>query len=1075
MLTRLKPFGISFEKSLNDLIKGIRSHFKESPESLRDFLDTAIEECKNELSTTDLEVKATAVLKLAYLEMYGFDMSWCNFQILEIMSSSRFQQKRIGYLAAMQSFKNEKDLLILATNQFKKDLNSHNHIEIGLALSGIATIVTSNLAQDIVDDVLVKLTHSKPYIRKKAVLALFKIFLQYPESLRSSLPRVIEKLDDDDIAVVSATITVICEISKKNPNIFVAYLPKFFSILEETQNNWLIIRILKLFLSLLKVEPRMKKRILPSIINLMSKTDATSLVYESISCIVNGGMLSPDSSRDKEVAKECINHLVSFFVKGDANLRFVGLIALISILKIYPEFMHKVNGVSGYVMSSLEVKDTIVMKKALEVCQYLVNEDNILELIRVLLLQLVPDESSVHVPESLKLEIASKILEIGSKDNYGNIPNFNWYVTVLKDVVNMTLLPVDKDGTPNSAPALSKRTSDIIARKLGTEFKTVATKVPSLRPYLMKNVVFEFVKDKRVLQFSPLLMRDIYWLMGEYVSELGVSDDDSDEEDEETQNFALGYKVQMLNTIVNSHVDKKLLGACQFPISELLIKLPNPEVQTTLIPALVKLYSDLVTEYIANYAEQGRLPLHQFGQLSYFLFKCIKFLENWEQNGDYEVQERALSWLEFLRISMDAMGGADTPLVKKLESEEIKYYKEQNAQRFNDKESDESEAEEDGSSDSDSESSSEEAEELEEEPEDSPNGEGDKLNGNSDLSHEDVLTGEHDVPHLLTSILPSFFKTYTLNPVAASAQKMVPLPDDLDLDNPINTPPHYCLIEEEALDIFPSDEESEEETVLAKEETSKVDEEAMRERLERMKDDPFYITPSDKKSRSKLKPQLLQAPTDNGGSETPSEKNSFVSLEELARKEAKEAKKSKKIKKHKVTVLSEESLGGDAEIQVPDEAPVEAKKKKLNKILISSSNLDNFDINSSPTEFVDPKADEYDVDLDALREQLAEKERKREAKEARKKKRAMEKKEAKKKAKAEGAIKEKSKTDSNEPEAERKPDGEKPLGEVHSEGKPETKEATPTVEGEVSTDTQAVEVSLKPKTKKKKKKAVILD
>ena len=49
-----------------------------------------------------------AILKLAYLEMYGFDMSWCNFQILEVMSSSKFQQKRIGYLAAIQSFKMNK-------------------------------------------------------------------------------------------------------------------------------------------------------------------------------------------------------------------------------------------------------------------------------------------------------------------------------------------------------------------------------------------------------------------------------------------------------------------------------------------------------------------------------------------------------------------------------------------------------------------------------------------------------------------------------------------------------------------------------------------------------------------------------------------------------------------------------------------------------------------------------------------------------------------------------------------------------------------------------------------------------
>lgn len=1063
MLARLKPFGISFEKSLNDLIKGIRTHFKESPESLRDFLDNAIEECKSELTTTDLEVKATAVLKLAYLEMYGFDMSWCNFQILEIMSSSRFQQKRIGYLAAMQSFKNEKDLLILATNQFKKDLSSHNHIEIGLALSGIATIVTPNLAQDIVDDVLVKLTHSKPYIRKKAVLALFKIFLQYPESLRSSLPRVIEKLDDEDIAVVSATITVICEISKKNPNIFIAYLPKFFSILGETQNNWLIIRILKLFQSLLKVEPRMKKRILPTIIDLMSKTDATSLVYESISCIVNGGMLSPDSSKDKEIAKECITHLVSFFVKGDANLRFVGLIALISILKIYPEFMHKVNGVSGYVMSSLEVKDTIVMKKALEVCQFLVTEDNILELIRVLLLQLVPDESSVHIPENLKLEIVFKILQIASKDNYANIPNFNWYVTVLKDVVNMTLLPVDTEGSPNSAPALSKRASDVIARKLGTEFKNVATKVPSLRPYLMRKVVFELVTDKRVLQYSPLLMRDIYWLMGEYVSELGITDDDSDEEDEEALNAALGYKIQMLNTIVNSYVDKKLAGPSQFIISDLLIKLPNPEVQITLIPALVKLYSALVTEYTDNHTQQGKLPLQHYGQLAYFLFKSVKFLENFEQNGDYEVQERALSWLEFLRISMDAMGVAGLPWIKKLELDEIAYYKKQVDEKV--KDNVDSDDEDDDASDSDSDSSSEETEEDETDGEELEEERSRELEENqsqidTETAHDLLDSSDQEIPHLLTSILPSFFRGYTLNPVAASAQKMIALPEDLDLDVPINTPPSYCVIDDDPLDMLYSDDESEDDAQSEKEENTKIDEEVTRERLERMKDDPFYITPSDKKGR-KQKAQLLQTPSDKAGSETPSEKNSLVSLDELAKREI---KKSKKMKKHKVTVLSEESLGGDVPSHPSEEGFADSKKKKLNKLLISSSNLDNFDINSSPVEATEGKADEYDVDLDALRQQLAEKEKKRLGKEAKKKKKASEKSKTKKKAK------EPEVTDEHLPKGE-----EASQAEAAQEPKKLESNEVSLTNNEVSTDQQAVEVSLKPKTKKKKKKAVILD
>ena len=81
-------------------------------------------------------------------------------------------------------------------------------------MSGIATIVTPSLAKDINDDVLMKLNHSKPY-KEKAILAMYKIFLQYPESLRLNFNRVIEKLDDSEIAVVSATVNVICEISKK--------------------------------------------------------------------------------------------------------------------------------------------------------------------------------------------------------------------------------------------------------------------------------------------------------------------------------------------------------------------------------------------------------------------------------------------------------------------------------------------------------------------------------------------------------------------------------------------------------------------------------------------------------------------------------------------------------------------------------------------------------------------------------------------------------------------------------------------------------------------------------------------
>lgn len=69
-----------------------------------------------------VDVKATALLKLIYLEMFGHDMSWAAFNVLEVMASPKYHQKRVGYLGAIQSFRPDTEVLMLATNLLKKVL-----------------------------------------------------------------------------------------------------------------------------------------------------------------------------------------------------------------------------------------------------------------------------------------------------------------------------------------------------------------------------------------------------------------------------------------------------------------------------------------------------------------------------------------------------------------------------------------------------------------------------------------------------------------------------------------------------------------------------------------------------------------------------------------------------------------------------------------------------------------------------------------------------------------------------------------------------------------------------------------
>lgn len=42
------------------------------------------------------------------------------------------------------------------------------------------------------------MTSTRPYLRKKAVLIMYKVFLQFPEALRPAFPRLKEKLEDPD-------------------------------------------------------------------------------------------------------------------------------------------------------------------------------------------------------------------------------------------------------------------------------------------------------------------------------------------------------------------------------------------------------------------------------------------------------------------------------------------------------------------------------------------------------------------------------------------------------------------------------------------------------------------------------------------------------------------------------------------------------------------------------------------------------------------------------------------------------------------------------------------------------------
>lgn len=60
-----------------------------------------MDECRKELRTDSIDAKATAVQKLTYIQMLGYDVGWAAFNIVEVLSSKKFIHKRIGTSLAL--------------------------------------------------------------------------------------------------------------------------------------------------------------------------------------------------------------------------------------------------------------------------------------------------------------------------------------------------------------------------------------------------------------------------------------------------------------------------------------------------------------------------------------------------------------------------------------------------------------------------------------------------------------------------------------------------------------------------------------------------------------------------------------------------------------------------------------------------------------------------------------------------------------------------------------------------------------------------------------------------------------
>ncbi|KAI0123107.1 adaptin N terminal region-domain-containing protein [Xylariales sp. AK1849] len=779
-----------FEKSLYDLIRGLRNHKGNE----REYIQNCLKECRAEIRSQDLDLKATALLKLVYLEMFGHDMSWASFHVLEVMASPKYHQKRVGYLGAVQTFRPDTEVLMLATNLLKKDLTATSTTTMALPIVALPHLITPSLALSTLSDLIPRLGHTHASIRKKTIVTLYRLALVYPETLRAAWPKIKEKLMDatEDPSVTAAIVNVVCELGWRRPHDFLPLAPRLFELLVDSGNNWMAIKLIKLFATLTPLEPRLVRKLLPPLTEIIRTTHAMSLLYECVNGIIQGGILGSgdDDAGQEEIASLCVNKLRSMvMVDRDPNLKYVALLAFNKIVVTHPWLVAQQEDV---ILECIDSTDISIRIKALELVQGMVNSDNLISIVSRLMRQLKnasaekrngaktdpadlesdeealertinpsqrTEEQTPPLPDDYRIDVINRILSMCSQDNYANLTDFEWYIDVLIQLVRTAPLPRPVSDM-DSLSASGKSNVGDVSERIGDELRTITVKVPAIRQACVEAaevIMGQFSRDTPI--GHPIVsgvLKSVAFIIGEFASETRSPED----------------SLSSLLQLVSRTSSPESLAAC--------------------LQAAIKVFALVAGDSLAAWSPERK------SKISLLMTRVIHAFEPLAMHPNLEVQERAVEFTELLKLTAEAVSGQDS--------------------------------------------------------------------SSADL--------QQDTPLLLTQAIPSLFSGWELNSVAVGAQKNVPFPDGLDLDEPINPnlnsllahadsistpaeeadefeiyynsrPPPASIVSEPAINRLADSRDEVVSSYQQPTEDTYLDADILArrkaERIERNKDDPFYI------------------------------------------------------------------------------------------------------------------------------------------------------------------------------------------------------------------------------------------
>uniref|UniRef100_A0A060TA02 AP-2 complex subunit alpha n=1 Tax=Blastobotrys adeninivorans TaxID=409370 RepID=A0A060TA02_BLAAD len=385
--------------------------------------------------------KKKYVCKLIYMYILGYEIDFGHSEFVSLLSSSKYSEKQVGYLAISLFLNENSPMLDMVLNSTRKDLQSLNDLDTCMALNCIATVGGATMAHALADDVFKLLISptSPNFVRKKAALTLVRLYRKAPQIISPSWPdRIMALLDDPDIGVTTSVSSLVIALAQDDPTDFKMSYGKVVRRLQslvfdkecppeymyyDVPCPWLYIKLFRLlqyypptedetlFDALRKVIFRVIETNAVTSRNSQQNNAQNAVLFEAIALAIHIDV-------DPTLLERIVEALGEFLQSQETNVRYLSLSAMANLAARYEDIPVKRHLLT--IIQSLKDRDISVRRKAVDLLYCLCDSANVKTIVNELLLYLQAADFAIR--EEMVIRIAVLVEKYATE--------FEWYIDI---------------------------------------------------------------------------------------------------------------------------------------------------------------------------------------------------------------------------------------------------------------------------------------------------------------------------------------------------------------------------------------------------------------------------------------------------------------------------------------------------------------------------------------------------------------------------------------------------------------------------------------------------------------------